>query len=57
MKAIIIAPKGPTPRLLTPALGLSFFTMAVEVAAADEQLAVPKFRVSIALRGSTLKLR
>jgi hypothetical protein len=57
MKVIIMAPKAPTPRLLNPALGLSFCTKAVEVAAADEQVAVPKLRVSIALQGSTLTLR
>jgi hypothetical protein len=42
MKAIIIAPKDANPRLLTPAFGLPFCTKAVEAAAADEQLAVPK---------------
>jgi len=42
MKVIIIRPLAAIPLSLTPALGLSFCTKSVEVAAVDEQLAVPK---------------
>jgi hypothetical protein len=42
MKAIIIAPKPPFLRLLTPKLGLPFCKYAVVVAPGDEQLAVPQ---------------
>ena len=42
MKAVIIAPQAPTPLLAAPSFGLSFCTVAIELAPGEVQLAVPQ---------------